>query len=426
LTLRRKGRYIPGRIEKIPNGRPPDSSDRGVPLVKQRPSGRSFAERTARIIEDLYEGTLDEAAWSRAMLGLADLTHASSALLFAYNPQTGEVLRNENHRFDPVAVDEYRRYWSFQDSRLTPMLGVPVLEPMPEQGMDIGGWERSAFLNEFLRPIDAPHALPAWLFKTPQKAVTLSLQGTAKRGRFDRADIDRYRAILPHVRRALEIRDRLARAQVRAQSLAQGFQHANFGLLVLDRRRAILDANMLAERMLQTAPRSLRRNPDGTLWLAEPAAGALARWMSGGRPPEETPEGLIHVPRARSKPVSLLLVRLPEEANPWSFDGASWMLLMFDPTHRLAVGAEVIGHVFGLSPRESQVAALLASGESLKGLARLLSVSHNTVRSQLRAVFSKTGTRTQAELIERITLSPASFLPSGALPAISKRTHPIG
>jgi DNA-binding CsgD family transcriptional regulator/PAS domain-containing protein len=300
------------------------------------------------------------------------------------------------------------------------MLNVSVLEPMPEQGMSIGGWERSAFLNEFLRPIDAPHALPAWLFKMPQKAVTLSLQGSARRGRFQRADIDRYRAILPHIRRALEIRDRLARVQVRAQSLTQGFQHANFGVLVLDRHRAILDANTLAERMLRGAPGSLRRNPDGTLWLAEPAAGALARWMTGRCPPEGAPEGLIHVPRARSKPVSLLLVRLSEEANPWSSDGVSWMLLMFDPMHRLAVSAEAIGHVFGLSPRESQVAALLASGESLKGLARLLSVSHNTVRSQLRAVFSKTGARTQAELIERITLSPASFLPSGT------RIHPIG
>jgi DNA-binding CsgD family transcriptional regulator/PAS domain-containing protein len=384
--------------------------------VKQRTGGRASAERLVHIIEDLYEGTLDEAAWSRAMLGLADLVRASSALLFAYNPQTGEVLRDENHRFDPAAVDEYRRHWSYQDSRLLPMLDVPILEPTPEQGMDIAGWERSAFLNEFLRPIDAPHALPAWLFKAPQKAVTLSLQGTAQRGRFERGDIDLYRAILPHIRRALEIRDRLARAQVRPHSLVQGFQHANFGVLVLDNRRAILDANTLAERMLQAAPRSLRRNPDGTLWLAEPAAGTLAAWMLGGRPPAGAPEGLIHVPRARSKPVSLLLVRLSAETNPWSSDSASWMLLMFDPLHRLAVGAEVIGHVFGLSPRESQVAALLASGESLKGLARLLSVSHNTVRTQLRAVFSKTGTRTQAELIERITLSPASFLP----------THPIG
>jgi hypothetical protein len=35
--------------------------------------------RFATVIDDLYAGTLDEAAWDRAMLGLADMVRASGA-----------------------------------------------------------------------------------------------------------------------------------------------------------------------------------------------------------------------------------------------------------------------------------------------------------------------------------------------------------
>ena len=378
-----------------------------------RRSGKAaVVERTAQIIDDLYAGTLDDEAWARAMVGISDLTRASSALLFAYNPRTGQVLRDENHRFDPAAVNEYRLHWSYKDCRLTPMLGVPALEPMPEEGMKIAGWHRTAFLNEFLRPIDAPHALPAWLFKTAEKAVTLSLQGTAKRGPFGRADIDHYRALLPHVRRALEIRDRLASAQVRAEVLGQGLHHANFGVLVLNRDGVVVDTNALAEQLLAATTGSLRRKSNGTLWLAEPAGSVLLHWMREGRPPREAQDGLLHLPRAGTKSLSLLLVSLPEKAVPWMNSiGPFWLLLLFDPLHRLSVNVAAIARDFGLSPRESQVAALLAAGETPKSLARLLSVSLNTIRTQLRAVFAKTGTSTQAQLIERLALSPASFLP---------------
>jgi len=51
-----------------------------------------------------------------------------------------------------------------------------------------------------------------------------------------------------------------------------------------------------------------------------------------------------------------------------------------------------------LSPREKEVARLVAKGFSNKEAARLLQVSHWTVAAQLKAVFLKLGVRRRSEL----------------------------
>jgi DNA-binding CsgD family transcriptional regulator len=52
-----------------------------------------------------------------------------------------------------------------------------------------------------------------------------------------------------------------------------------------------------------------------------------------------------------------------------------------------------------LTPAEGRVAALIAQGIAPERAAERLGVSRETVRNQLRAVFAKTGTHRQSELV---------------------------
>jgi DNA-binding CsgD family transcriptional regulator len=54
---------------------------------------------------------------------------------------------------------------------------------------------------------------------------------------------------------------------------------------------------------------------------------------------------------------------------------------------------------FRLSPAQARVAAELIAGRSLLEIARKLGISIETVRSHLKAIFDKTGTRTQSGLV---------------------------
>ena len=60
---------------------------------------------------------------------------------------------------------------------------------------------------------------------------------------------------------------------------------------------------------------------------------------------------------------------------------------------------------------EARITSLLVQGLNLKDAAKYLGVSHNTVKSQLQSVFSKTGCDRQSELVRTI-LSGVSILKS--------------
>ena len=55
--------------------------------------------------------------------------------------------------------------------------------------------------------------------------------------------------------------------------------------------------------------------------------------------------------------------------------------------------------LFDLTPTEAKVASLLVQGQSVVEIAKAQEVKQNSVRTQLKSVFAKTGVHRQAELV---------------------------
>ncbi len=61
--------------------------------------------------------------------------------------------------------------------------------------------------------------------------------------------------------------------------------------------------------------------------------------------------------------------------------------------------AELLQRQFNLTPSEARVAMMLSSGLPTKEIARQLGLQPNSIRSQLKAIFAKTDTHSQVELV---------------------------
>jgi DNA-binding CsgD family transcriptional regulator/PAS domain-containing protein len=362
------------------------------------------------IIDDLYAGTLDQAAWNRAMTSMADLVSATGTLLFGINPTNAHIFRDEIHRFDAVAVAEYRNHWFSKDIRYEPGLRLPAGEAIFESRiLRLKHFRSSEIYNDYLMRVDSPWFLVFWLFKTLHKVVVLSIQGSRNRGPFDERDGELIKPLIPHVRRALEIKDRLEVAHIRSDNLAKTLDCVNFGVLILDTVGHVLEASAIAEDLLRKRS-GLGRNSDMTLWLNEPAGAELNRWILTGAPPRQNVDGLLHAPRLNSAPLSVMVTRLPDMGASWFGSGSpGWMLLLFDPDRQLPASAEMIARDMGISAREAEIAALLATGYDMSVIARRLNISIHTVRTHLKAIFAKTGSRSQTELILRIRSGPGGI-----------------
>jgi len=358
--------------------------------------------RFPEIIEDLYGGTLDPVAWDRAIVRIADSVHAAGAMFFAFNPSDNSVLRDENHRVDPLIVHDYARHWTYEDARLGSFLNVAVGQPVTEVSLAIPGWRRSPIYNEFLLPVDLPHFMPIWLHKSKEKAVGLSLLGSSARGAFEPRDIETIQHLFPHLARALEIRDRLEAAEVRAGNFANILDRASFGVMVLSDKKKVLEANAAASALLFQNS-NLRRDREGVLRIGTANGDRDFQWS---RDKSGVVDALVHVPREGKLPLSILVVPVSRSRISWVSGDPAWVLLVFDAERQLALNEQLIAKDLGLSQREAQVAALLAARLQVEAIAQRMHVTVHTVRSQLKTAFQKTGCRTQAELVRRLLLGP--------------------
>lgn len=86
------------------------------------------------------------------------------------------------------------------------------------------------------------------------------------------------------------------------------------------------------------------------------------------------------------------------------FNGGCAMLILSDLSGNFRPQPDLLSLTFGLSAAEGRVASLIATGISLKRAAKELGVALETVRSHLKAVFAKTATHRQGELIALLLL----------------------
>ena len=131
---------------------------------------------------------------------------------------------------------------------------------------------------------------------------------------------------------------------------------------------------------------------------------------------EQTPPPWVVVQRTGLRPLLLL----PLLAGEGHEDG---QCLVADLEHLPRPKHRLVRDLFGLTEAEAEISCELAQGRSLSEIARSVGVSVNTVRSQLKGIFAKTGTHKQIEvvaLMARIAAIGGARRKAGARP----KSHP--
>lgn len=81
------------------------------------------------------------------------------------------------------------------------------------------------------------------------------------------------------------------------------------------------------------------------------------------------------------------------------FSDVAAFLILVDPLSRAAPGTGILQSLFDLTPAESRVADLIATGGSIGDIARRFGLSAQTVRTHMKSIFGKTGTHRQSDLV---------------------------
>src|SRR3569833_1476201 len=339
----------------------------------------------------IYEAAAIPSQWPVVLGKLAELVSAyGSGIISVDNSQSVRFITTDNYRnvYERV-VESLQRYDNVRPQRAVARgyfgfltdLDLCTLEeleadPLYTEGLyPYGlGWTMGA-------PIAAPSADLAF-FDFARK------RDDGPFGEAEKQILDAYR---PHLARAALMATRLELQ--RAQATVSTLSVLGLPGAVVNRGGRVVAANTLFEKL---APRVAIGAFD-TQALGDSAQNALLRKGL-------LAEGLDHVgsiPIAATESDPALVVHLvPVQRSAQDvFIGASHIVLVTPVTAPAAPLTNLLAGLFDLTPAEAAVARGIASGDSIPEFAKRNGVSPETVRTQLRAVFEKTGTRRQVDLV---------------------------
>lgn len=364
------------------------------------------------LIGTLYAAPGGTSGWMAFLQELKQATDGAAAHFIAVTTDPGADPRGnisittvDSHE----ALADYQTHWGQFD----PWGQCTRLHEAPAQTVVLGdevvphaAFTRTPFYDGFASRYDFCRVAFGIVERHRHGVSVVSLNRSERQSSFDRHAGRLLQALMPHVRRGLQLHSRLLAADALATDLS--------GLIAATPDAVVLVTAHGRVTMMNDAARRLVTSRDGmgiddgelraSAREAQPALRAAiadaARTTSG----DGFGSGGAVLLRRRSGRRPLMAVVSPT-SRPTLRDGlpdareASAMVVIRDPESTPMLSDDVMHALYRLTPAEARLVRLLVRGVSLRAAARQFDVSLETVRTRLKRVFQKTATSGQSELV---------------------------
>ena len=356
------------------------SSNRAVTAYPSGKSPVSAVDAESLPIAAIYDAALDGSKWPAALAAAARYIGGSSASLWIRNPG---ILSGDHYHFggeDDCAARGLA--WSHS--------AAPRHADRELALMDQAATSRGAFLEARLRGQAAAEASGG------DGAAYLSV--FRRDGSWDAEARRRLRLIVPHFCRAVEMTRLMTIRYAAAIAMADTLDSLNASIFLVDANGETVHANANGEARL--AEGRLVRSVRGKLTASAPeAAAALGQAVKYRRAakfaftvPGEHRDGGCQI--GRLFPLAAEVARDRGCHRPVVAG-----LVLDDTALDASKPVDRIAQHYGLARSERDVLLAVVDGCGLTEAAERLSISHSTLKTYLRRLFEKTGTRRQMDLI---------------------------
>jgi DNA-binding CsgD family transcriptional regulator len=354
------------------------------------------SERLVAVSNNLGDAIVDPGLWPQIMDEISAAVGATGAALVQSDVRTPDIPRTAS--VDDCFKHYFATGWQAHDTRAErgePLLmrGRAVITDQdivtPEE------MRRLDFYNECALPFGVPWFAGIGLRAGPAFWVMVILR-SERQGPFEPHETRLLASLAPRLTQAAT----LSRAvgQVTLSGITNALALVGQPALALDRSGFVLDANAVAQQIFDDEIFVRNRRLKVRDKQASSALRALADRIRTARDTAPLLVPPIVVRRMEREPLVIRVLPVAAPART-PFLGARALLVISDLHNRPRPQPCVLAETFGLTPAEARLASIMAAGISIERAADQLGLARVTVRNQLKAVFAKTATHRQGELI---------------------------
>jgi DNA-binding CsgD family transcriptional regulator len=366
------------------------------------------------IIASVYDAVGGTELWETFLGKLAQTFHADSAALVLHEAAPEVHILAASWMLDPESSRRYQTYYGALDvwtmralqSRLVDRESTFTSESL----CAFHELAETEFYNDFLAKQGIAHGLFGLVEKDPlQRYGSVSLYRGSSSGEFQMSDVETLNFLVPHIQRAFTLHSRFSKLKARSEGIENALNLLATGVIFVGTKGEIIFLNNAAREML--------RRREGLLLVhgrlsavVEIESSRLQTLIFEATQTSNlkglSPGGTILVSRKTARPLSVTVAPLRNNTINLAREPFA-VLFICDPDAKIELPSDLLRRCYGLTIAEARLTVLLLEGRSLKVAASRCGVTHNTAKSQLKSVFSKTQVNRQCELIK--LFMPASL-----------------
>jgi DNA-binding CsgD family transcriptional regulator len=358
------------------------------------------AERLLAIGSGLGDAVVDPAMWPNILEQICAAAGATGAALLRSDIETPDIPRTAS------TVESFKHYfaagWHTRNTlaqRGFPLLGRGQKVISDQDVVTPEEMRRLDFYNELLVPFGFQ-----WFagigFAAGSALWGVLILRAPQQGPFEESEKRVLAWLSPLLTETATLSKAVGRTAL--SGVSNALHRLGHPALALDRQGFVLGANESAERIFDDEICVRNRC---LMVRDQEARSALAdfvdqlRTTSGAAP---LPAAPIVVRRAGKQPLVIRVLPVDGAART-PFLGARVLLIFSDLEKKSPPPSAVLARTFRLSPAEARLASLMATGVSVAQAAEQFGVSLDTIRTQMKAIYAKTGTRRQSELVSLLS-----------------------
>ena len=362
-----------------------------------------------RILASLYEAMLDDTLWpaTSALIdeacgiqgngimvgaGPRDAVRALFVGLYYRGERREDWEREYLEVYHPID-ESVPRFRQLPDSRVVHVTDLYTAEEL----------KTSLTYNEALHLGSAQNSLRVRLDGPDGSHITWGIHDPVASGGWESSQLTLIKGLLPYIRQFVRVRQALVGAEALGASVADLLDTPRIGVIHLDRRGQIIEANDRARAILRHGDGlsdrggELRaRGPadhahlEGLLAGALPSAGVGVSGSMLLRRPSGVLPLVVHV-----KPV---VVSRPD----YGARRVAVLVLLVEPGRPSRIDPTLVATTLGLTRAESQIAVALAQGQTVREIAGTTGRQVSSIHWHLKHIYRKLGVARQAELVQLV------------------------